>query len=55
MPSATEGGEPINRYVYARDLQWMPQANQEEVFAESGVAPVHDDVVIAGLLHSRQI
>ena len=42
------GDDPINRYVYSRDLVWIPQANQDEIFSESGVKPVHDDIVIAG-------
>ena len=44
----------VNETVYSSQLTWMPQGDQEEAFPE-GVAPVHDDIVLAKLRPGQHI
>lgn len=39
--------------VYARDLEWMPQGNQEEKFGN--IRPIHEDILIAKLRPGQSI
>jgi DNA-directed RNA polymerase I and III subunit RPAC1 len=39
--------------VYARDLEWVPQGNQEERFGS--IRPVHEDILIAKLRPGQSI
>lgn len=38
----------VNENALSSALTWLPQGNQAEVFPD-GVAPVHDDIVVAKL------
>jgi len=38
---------PYTKHVYAKDLVWMPQGNQENVFP--AVRPIHEDILFAKL------
>ncbi|XP_047458507.1 DNA-directed RNA polymerases I and III subunit RPAC1 isoform X3 [Mugil cephalus] len=41
--------------VYSRDIKWVPIGNQSDVFAESSIGPVHDDIVIAQLRPGQEL
>eukprot|EP00644_Phytophthora_capsici_P019265 jgi/Phyca11/48912/gw1.212.2.1 len=43
----------IHSSVYARDLEWVPQGNQEERFGS--IRPVHEDILIAKLRPGQSI
>jgi DNA-directed RNA polymerase I and III subunit RPAC1 len=49
-------GEPIyvNEHALSSSLIWIPEGNQREMFPE-GIAPVHDDIVIAKLKPGQRI
>ncbi|CAM9499777.1 unnamed protein product [Chrysoparadoxa australica] len=49
-----DSDEPYTLCVYSRDLQWVPQGKQEEKFPE-GIAPVHDDILLAKLRPGQEI
>ena len=47
---------PYTLHVYSRDLQWLPQGDQEHNFAEyGGIRPVHDDILLAKLRPGQEI
>jgi DNA-directed RNA polymerases I and III subunit RPAC1 len=39
---------PYTKHVYSKDLIWVPQGEQEEMFTEV-IRPIHDDILIAKL------
>ncbi|ETK93167.1 hypothetical protein F441_02019 [Phytophthora nicotianae CJ01A1] len=43
----------IHSSVYSRDLEWVPQGNQEERFGS--IRPVHEDILIAKLRPGQSI
>ncbi|TMW69493.1 hypothetical protein Poli38472_001649 [Pythium oligandrum] len=43
----------INSTIYSRDLEWVPQGNQEERFGS--IRPVHEDILIAKLRPGQSI
>ncbi|XP_037544068.1 DNA-directed RNA polymerases I and III subunit RPAC1 isoform X2 [Nematolebias whitei] len=45
----------LNHMVYSRDIQWIPLGNQADVFADSCIAPVHDDILIAQLRPGQEL
>lgn len=45
----------INSSVYSSQLKWIPQGDQEEVFADNPIKPVHDDILIAKLRPGQEI
>ncbi|XP_047458504.1 DNA-directed RNA polymerases I and III subunit RPAC1 isoform X1 [Mugil cephalus] len=45
----------LNHIVYSRDIKWVPIGNQSDVFAESSIGPVHDDIVIAQLRPGQEL
>lgn len=48
-------GRPYTKHIYSSDLQWIPQGDQAERFAEGGIRPVHDDILIAKLRPGQSI
>uniref|UniRef100_A0AAQ4RGF3 DNA-directed RNA polymerases I and III subunit RPAC1 n=1 Tax=Gasterosteus aculeatus aculeatus TaxID=481459 RepID=A0AAQ4RGF3_GASAC len=45
----------LNHMVYSRDIKWVPIGNQADVFADSVIAPVHDDILIAQLRPGQEL
>ncbi|XP_033469100.1 DNA-directed RNA polymerases I and III subunit RPAC1 isoform X3 [Epinephelus lanceolatus] len=41
--------------VYSRDIKWVPIGNQADVFADSIIGPVHDDILIAQLRPGQEL
>lgn len=41
--------------VYSRDIKWVPIGNQADVFADSSIGPVHDDILIAQLRPGQEL
>lgn len=46
---------PPTPSVYSRDIKWVPIGNQADVFADSVIAPVHDDILIAQLRPGQEL
>lgn len=47
-------GRPYTKHVYSRDLQWMPQGDQERRFP-NGIRPVYGDILLAKLRPGQEI
>ena len=47
-------GRPYTKHVYSRDLEWIPQGDQEQRFPE-GIKPVHGDILVAKLRPGQKI
>eukprot|EP00041_Stephanoeca_diplocostata_P024966 m.643207 g.643207 ORF g.643207 m.643207 type:complete len:159 (+) comp22642_c1_seq41:1632-2108(+) len=51
--------DPARMYTHDRvmssDLVWVPQGNQLEDFGPNGIAPVHDNILIAKLKPGQEI
>eukprot|EP00128_Syssomonas_multiformis_P006627 Colp12_sorted_trinity150504_noHs@34397 len=45
----------LNSKVYSGDLVWEPQGEQEELFADDPIRPVHNDILIAKLRPGQEI
>ncbi|XP_077351354.1 DNA-directed RNA polymerases I and III subunit RPAC1 isoform X5 [Festucalex cinctus] len=45
----------LNNKVYSRDIKWVPIGNQADVFADSSLGPVHDDILIALLRPGQEL
>ncbi|XP_029305815.1 DNA-directed RNA polymerases I and III subunit RPAC1 [Cottoperca gobio] len=45
----------LNHMVYSRDITWVPIGNQADVFADSVIGPVHDDILIAQLRPGQEL
>uniref|UniRef100_A0A8C4IL54 DNA-directed RNA polymerases I and III subunit RPAC1 n=1 Tax=Dicentrarchus labrax TaxID=13489 RepID=A0A8C4IL54_DICLA len=45
----------LNHMVYSKDIKWVPIGNQADVFADSGIGPVHDDILIAQLRPGQEL
>ncbi|XP_051937090.1 DNA-directed RNA polymerases I and III subunit RPAC1 [Hippocampus zosterae] len=45
----------LNGKVYSRDIKWVPIGNQTDVFADSSIEPVHDDILIALLCPGQEL
>lgn len=45
----------LNHMVYSRDIKWMPIGNQADVFADTAIGPVHDDILIAQLRPGQEL
>jgi DNA-directed RNA polymerase I and III subunit RPAC1 len=41
--------------VTSADLEWIPQGDQEERFADDPIRPVHDDILVARLRPGQEI
>lgn len=41
--------------VISKDLKWVPQGKQDEVFRNDPIRPVHDDILIAKLRPGQEI
>ncbi|KAG7214376.1 hypothetical protein INR49_023087 [Caranx melampygus] len=41
--------------VYSKDIKWVPIGNQADVFADSSIGPVHDDILIAQLRPGQEL
>lgn len=41
--------------VYSKDIKWVPIGNQADVFADNGIGPVHDDILIAQLRPGQEL
>lgn len=41
--------------VYSKDINWVPLGNQADVFADSRIGAVHDDIVIAQLRPGQEL
>ncbi|MEQ2178394.1 hypothetical protein GOODEAATRI_013650 [Goodea atripinnis] len=41
--------------VYSKDIEWVPIGNQADVFADSCIRPVHDDILIAQLRPGQEL
>ncbi|XP_068508606.1 DNA-directed RNA polymerases I and III subunit RPAC1 isoform X2 [Syngnathus scovelli] len=44
-----------NNKVYSRDIKWVPIGNQADVFADSNIGPVYDDILIALLRPGQEL
>ncbi|KAM9809928.1 DNA-directed RNA polymerases I and III subunit RPAC1 isoform X1 [Syngnathus typhle] len=44
-----------NNKVYSRDVKWVPIGNQADVFADSNIGPVYDDILIALLRPGQEL
>lgn len=47
--------EPYTQNIYSRDLQWVPQGDQEEFLKTNPPRPLHDDILIAQLRPGQAI
>ncbi|KAK7901137.1 hypothetical protein WMY93_017906 [Mugilogobius chulae] len=45
----------LHHMVYSKDLKWMPIGNQADVFADTVIGPVHDDILIAQLRPGQEL
>ncbi|KAM9345212.1 DNA-directed RNA polymerases I and III subunit RPAC1 [Symphorus nematophorus] len=45
----------LNHMVYSKDIKWVPIGNQADVFADSMIGPVHDDILIAQLRPGQEL
>lgn len=45
----------INSFVYSNQLVWDPQGDQATTFAQSPIAPIHDDILITKLRPGQAI
>ncbi|XP_041834989.1 DNA-directed RNA polymerases I and III subunit RPAC1 [Melanotaenia boesemani] len=45
----------LNHMVYSGDIKWVPIGNQADVFADSGIGPVHSDILIAQLRPGQEL
>ncbi|XP_069578683.1 DNA-directed RNA polymerases I and III subunit RPAC1 isoform X1 [Brachyistius frenatus] len=45
----------LNHMVYSKDIQWVPIGNQADVFADSVIGPVNDDILIAQLRPGQEL
>ncbi|XP_040905836.1 DNA-directed RNA polymerases I and III subunit RPAC1 [Toxotes jaculatrix] len=45
----------LNHMVYSKDIKWVPIGNQADVFADSGIGPVHEDILIAQLRPGQEL
>ncbi|XP_034408747.1 DNA-directed RNA polymerases I and III subunit RPAC1 [Cyclopterus lumpus] len=45
----------LNHMVYSSDIKWVPIGNQADVFADSVIGPVHDDILIAQLRPGHEL
>uniref|UniRef100_A0A3Q3JQ68 DNA-directed RNA polymerases I and III subunit RPAC1 n=1 Tax=Monopterus albus TaxID=43700 RepID=A0A3Q3JQ68_MONAL len=45
----------LNHMVYSRDIKWVPIGNQADVFADSRIGPVLDDILIAQLRPGHEL
>uniref|UniRef100_A0A3Q3WDT1 DNA-directed RNA polymerases I and III subunit RPAC1 n=1 Tax=Mola mola TaxID=94237 RepID=A0A3Q3WDT1_MOLML len=45
----------LNNVVYSKDIKWVPIGNQADVFADSSIGPVHDDILIAQLRPGQEL
>nr|XP_046258479.1 DNA-directed RNA polymerases I and III subunit RPAC1 [Scatophagus argus] len=45
----------LNHMVYSKDIKWVPIGNQADVFADSSIGPVHDDILIAQLRPGQEL
>lgn len=41
--------------VYSRHIEWVPIGNQADVFADSCIRPVHNDILIAQLRPGQEL
>lgn len=48
-------GEVVGASVTSADLEWIPQGDQEERFADDPIRPVQDDILIARLRPGQEI
>lgn len=44
-----------NLLVYSKDIKWIPQGNQKEIFADDEIVPVNDNILIAKLRPGQEI
>jgi DNA-directed RNA polymerase I and III subunit RPAC1 len=44
-----------NSSVYSKSIKWMPQGSQEEVFADSPLRPVLDDILVVKLRPGQEV
>uniref|UniRef100_A0A3B3V780 RNA polymerase I and III subunit C n=1 Tax=Poecilia latipinna TaxID=48699 RepID=A0A3B3V780_9TELE len=45
----------LNHMVYSKHIEWVPIGNQADVFADSCIRPVHDDILIAQLRPGQEL
>ncbi|AWP14492.1 DNA-directed RNA polymerases I and III subunit RPAC1 [Scophthalmus maximus] len=45
----------LNHMVYSKDIKWVPIGNQADVFVDSGIGPVHDDILVAQLRPGQEL
>ncbi|XP_068597418.1 DNA-directed RNA polymerases I and III subunit RPAC1 isoform X1 [Brachionichthys hirsutus] len=45
----------VNHMVYSGDIKWVPMGNQADVFVDSGIGPVHDDILLAKLRPGQEL
>ncbi|XP_034041170.1 DNA-directed RNA polymerases I and III subunit RPAC1 [Thalassophryne amazonica] len=45
----------LNPAVYSGDIKWVPIRNQADVFADTSIGPVHDDILIAQLRPGQEL
>ncbi|XP_061692828.1 DNA-directed RNA polymerases I and III subunit RPAC1 isoform X2 [Syngnathoides biaculeatus] len=45
----------LNNKVFSRDIKWIPIGNQADVFVDSSIGPVHDDILIALLRPGQEL
>ncbi|XP_026165998.1 DNA-directed RNA polymerases I and III subunit RPAC1 isoform X1 [Mastacembelus armatus] len=45
----------LNHMVYSGDIKWVPIGNQADVFADSTIGPVHEDILIAQLRPGQEL
>ncbi|XP_070697146.1 DNA-directed RNA polymerases I and III subunit RPAC1 [Pempheris klunzingeri] len=45
----------VNHMVYSGSIKWVPIGNQADVFADSSIGPVHDDILIAQLRPGQEL
>uniref|UniRef100_A0A3B1K0R9 DNA-directed RNA polymerases I and III subunit RPAC1 n=1 Tax=Astyanax mexicanus TaxID=7994 RepID=A0A3B1K0R9_ASTMX len=45
----------LNHMVYSKDITWVPIGNQADVFGDSKIGPVHDDILLAQLRPGQEL
>ncbi|XP_076022850.1 DNA-directed RNA polymerases I and III subunit RPAC1 [Genypterus blacodes] len=45
----------LNHMVYSKDIKWVPIGNQADVFSDTVIGPVHDDILIAQLRPGQEL